>query len=344
MQYCEIQVINEERGVLMKFRSYGIWILVITILISLSGCSGSNASEKAIDVESKEDIYAELQNVTYNEEEKAFNVEYKTNIPAGIDVNIKLSTIEKGYIGTHDYTLGKEESTEFIQVKVDDSYSDNLSSGSFYIELTIQVADMTNDSNDINKKFLVDALGGTYEEVSAQYKGDKSVSIRSYEGIGANETRFYLFMKSNKITHEIKMVYDIPEQAIASEKSTSSTDFLEYTTGYYQSFKNELDLIASNFEILAMDGFANENIVFDLKTWTTEFNELLDVYENRAHPTSEMEVEIYRLTLDMISQQRLANENILKGLTEYNGDYFYTAEEHLNVVTEKYLEGYEQLN
>lgn len=331
----------------MKYRSWGIWILAITILLYLSGCTDTGVYkevEETEEVEPKEDIYAELHNVTYTEEKGAFNVEYETNVPAGIDVHIKLSTEERGHIGSYDYPLDKRESPESIQIKVDDLYSDNLSSGNFYIELEIQVVDMNNDNEDVNEEFLLDDLGGQYYELSDHYQESPTVKIQSFEVTDViYETNYYLSVKSNSITYENKVLSVIPEQQIVSKKSTSTIytpEFIAYNEGYYTSYKNKMDLIADHFELLAVEGFGNRDIVDDLLIWTSEFEELLDVYEKKSIPINEMDQDLHNHTLEMINEQRIVNKNVIQGLTLENPNYFSTAGNHLTNVAEMYLEGY----
>ena len=328
----------------MKYRSWGMWILAITILMYLSGCTDTSAHKEVEEVEPKEDIYAELHNVTFTEEKRAFNVEYETNVPAGIDVHIKLSTEERGHIGSYDYTLDRGKSPESIQIEVDDLYSDNLSSGNFYIELEIQVVDMNNDNMDINKKFLVDDLGGQYYELSDHYQESSTVRIQSYEVTDViYEANYYLSVKSNSIAYENKVLSVIPEQQKISENSTSTIytpEFIDYNERYYTSYKNYMDLIADHFELLAVEGFGNRDIVDDLLIWTSEFDELLDVYKKKSIPINEMDQDFHNHTLEMINEQRIVNKNVIQGLTLENPNYFSTAGDHLTNVAEMYLEGY----
>lgn len=331
----------------MKYRSWGMWILAITILMYSSGCTDiveHKEVEEAEEVGPKEDIYAELHNVTYTEEKRAFNVEYETNVPAGIDVHIKLSSEERGHIGSYDYTLDRGEYPESIQIEVDDLYSDNLSSGNFYIELEIQVVDMNNDNKDVNEEFLFDGLGGQYYELSDHYQESSTVKIQSYEVTDViYETNYYLSVKSNSIAYENKVLSVIPEQQIVSEKSASTIytpEFIVYNERYYTSYKNKMDLIADHFELLAVEGFGNRDIVDDLLIWTSEFDELLDVYEKKSIPINEMDQDLHNHTLEMINEQRMVNKNVIEGLTLENPNYFSTAGNHLTNVAEMYLEGY----
>lgn len=331
----------------MKYRNWGIWILAIPFLMCLSGCTDTDAYkevEETEEVKPKEDIYAELHNVTYNEVKRAFNVEYETNVPVGIDVHIKLSTEEKGHIGSYDYTLNRRESPESIQIEVDDLYSDNLSSGNFYIDLEIPVVDMNNDNEDVNEEFLVDDLGGKFYELSDHYQESPTVRIQSYEVKDViYETNYYLSVKSNSIAYENKVLSVIPEQQIVSEKTTLTIytpEFIVYNEKYYTSYKNKMDLIADHFELLAVEGFGNRDIVDDLLIWTSEFDELLDVYEKKSIPINEVDQDLYNHTLEMINEQRIVNKNVIQGLTLENPNYFSTAGTHLTNVAEMYLEGY----
>lgn len=101
-----------------------------------------------------------------------------------------------------------------------------------------------------------------------------------------------------------------------------------------------MDLIGSNFEILAMDGYGNQNIVDDLVRWTNEFGELLDVYEGNSVPVNEIDQELYSHTIEMVKYQKEANEFIIKGLVEKDDLSFLIAEEYLYTIGDMYLEGY----
>ena len=50
-----------------------------------------------------------------------------------------------------------------------------------------------------------------------------------------------------------------------------SQDFLEYNRKFYALYKNDLDLIDSNFELI-YDGYSSSNLMDDLIVWTKEFN------------------------------------------------------------------------
>ncbi|WP_349407925.1 hypothetical protein [Pseudalkalibacillus sp. SCS-8] len=134
--------------------------------------------------------------------------------------------------------------------------------------------------------------------------------------------------------------------AIVVEQQTEllTEDFLEYNDKYYTAFKNNLDLIGGNFELI-YEGNYSSNLIDDLIIWTNEFDELLDVYTDNAKPTNELDKKLYSITIEMITKQREANKFIKKGLENTDDDLSWiTAGEYLNSSTKLFLEGYELIN
>ena len=92
-----------------------------------------------------------------------------------------------------------------------------------------------------------------------------------------------------------------------------SQDLSAYNRKYYDAYKNQLDLIGSNFELI-YEGYSTPDLIDDLIRWTQEFNELLDVYEQNATPQNDVDQSLYAITTQMINEQREANDYIIKGL------------------------------
>jgi hypothetical protein len=131
------------------------------------------------------------------------------------------------------------------------------------------------------------------------------------------------------------------EEEIEVEESLSH-EFKEFNTTYYTHYKNYLDLIGSNFQLVADDMYS-QNLIDDLITWTNEFNELLDVYEQRAEPINIDDQQLYSITNEMISNQRNANDNIIKALQDYDNETLMNAGPYLETVADLYLEGQSHL-
>jgi hypothetical protein len=139
---------------------------------------------------------------------------------------------------------------------------------------------------------------------------------------------------------------EVVEETVTVEaplEVTLSQDFLEYNQKYYTAYKNSLDLIGSNFELIA-DGFGTPNLIDDLIVWTNEFNELLDVYGQNAIPSNEVDKNLYSITTEMISKQREANNYILNGLDNYDEQSIVIAGEYLDSIVDLYLNGNALIN
>ncbi|MEH7236434.1 hypothetical protein [Bacillus sp. JJ1562] len=132
---------------------------------------------------------------------------------------------------------------------------------------------------------------------------------------------------------------DNSETSEKMNETALSQEFLEYNRKYYTAYKNSLDLIGSNFELI-YEGYYSSDLIDDLIVWTTEFNELLDVYEQNSNPVNENDKNLYTITNQMITQQRAANEQIIKGLKNGDNQSLKLAGQYLETVTNLYLEGY----
>ncbi|WP_404455264.1 hypothetical protein [Oceanobacillus kapialis] len=123
-----------------------------------------------------------------------------------------------------------------------------------------------------------------------------------------------------------------------SDREFSKT-FSNYNKEFYEIFKNNLDLIGSNFELIH-EGNYSPALIGDLITWIEEFNEIIDVYESKAIPITKADQELYIITNDMVTNQREANAYILKGLNNEGAKSLIEAGEYLNSSIDLYTKGY----
>lgn len=318
----------------MKKKNLQKWNLTLVLLLFLAGCSADTVAEEKRGTQHDERVELKLKEAVYNKELEKYKVTFSTNIEEGIEARAALFTSNQDYLGKNSLVIPNDSIDQYNQIEISVSSRDleKYEASGIYLELRF--------GTDTNPQIY-----GYYdaEDLIKRYENSEYVSIIKHTA--DSNLDYDVSVKSN----EIQLKKAAPEEKEIEEtqqisNNSYSTDFIDYNTKYYTQFINQLDLIASNFEILAMDGFENQNIVDDLKTWTLEFNDLLDVYEIDSDPVNEMDQELHDYTMEMISEQRLANENIINGLKEYDETYFFTAGEHLESVTDMYLTGSELLD
>lgn len=324
------------------------WSIITIIILFLSGCSATTATVEEEVPEIKEDAQIRIASVIYSKEKNNYNVEYTSNLSYDLEFTATLYDSEKNVIGKRenvvveeDYDGSKYRDIEITPLK--DDYKD-LEDVDVYLELVIE-ADTEKGQNETfvySYSLDGDIGGGSTNDVIEQYEDSEYVKVSAQPS--DDYDKYTMTIQSDLYTIKELILIDSTAEEEDVQTSSYSADFLDYNTKYYEQFRNQMDLIASNFEILAMDGYGNQDIVNDLITWTSNFNGLLDVYETDSVPVNEMDQELHNHTAEMILEQRLVNENIINGLTEYDETYLLTAGEHLENVTDMYLEGYNLLD
>ncbi|RNF39618.1 hypothetical protein [Planococcus salinus] len=300
-------------------------------------------------------ISVDLKNLSYDKESQVLSADFYTNIPLGTEVGGAIHTPNGDLFHAIEPVEIEKENENRVEFHITDDMIQGLQDGFYFLEMFIEINE--------NKDFYNHDLGGSQLQVSRRYESSEDVSVsKALDSVGDAYT---LYIKSSELNFETGLTDE--ERKIALEnaqaeeaveeseeveadiqetigKTEYSSSFKEYNDMYYKSFRNQLDLIGSNFEILAMDGYENQNIVDDLIRWTSEFNELLNVYEVNAIPATEKDEELYVHTIQMIEHQRGANGYIITGLTERDDLSFFIAGEHLYTITDMFLEGLEMLN
>jgi hypothetical protein len=199
---------------------------------------------------------------------------------------------------------------------------------------------------------LID-LQTTHHHYSVEYSPYRKSSFlfkdteKIYNADSNNEVKTHQLKETGKPAEESDEIesedtMDTEKAADEENENQLSEEFAEYNSKYYTGFKNQLDLIGSNFELI-YDGYRTSALTSDLIRWTIEFDELLDVYEQNAQPLNEMDEELFSITRDMITNQREANQRIIKGLEESDDLSLVIAGEYIESVADLYIEGNEYL-
>ena len=322
--------------------------LILVLLIFLSACSDATAERKL--------LYLNLNELNYSSENRILIASYSTNIPMATKVWMRLSSPSGEFSqGLSPMEIEGTDNEGIVEFFITDESISDLMDGKYLLEAEIDVDD--------DKDFYYQDVGGNPNKVSKRYENSEKILVKIKED--SEDNAYTLKIKSNELEFETGVTEEErklaleniereealkeTEEAITEVHETISetnfgSSFKEYNDKYYKSFKNQLDLIASNFEILAMDGYRNRDVVDDLIRWTNEFDELLDVYEVNAIPANGKDEELLLHTSEMLENQRGANEYIIKGLTERDDLSYLIAEEYLYTVADMYLEGYKKLN
>ncbi|TCI63987.1 hypothetical protein [Exiguobacterium sp. SH3S1] len=337
-------------------------LFVLISILYLSGCDTSSSARPTVE---KEDIHISDSRVFYNEEIEGLLVWFTSNLEEGLDVNATLYDSSDAPIATTDAVLEYFSDHETrISMPLTEEELAHLKDPDVYLELAIEVRDIGSPSK--NQQFLSAVGGGTKTSVMEQYADSDDVVI--VEGSTSDEFDYAMKVTADPVLirdfellqqaqneaeaeaeAEAVAVVDVEEEVVEGEVLVDepvhySDDFNAYNAKYYQHFGNYEDLLGSNFEILAMDGFGNQNILDDLIRWTQEFDEFLDVYEDGAKPLNEVDLALYHHTLTMIDQQRTVNRNVILGLTEYDEYYLLEAANELASVVDLFLEGEDLLS
>jgi hypothetical protein len=330
---------------------------VISLLLLVSACGNSldEAEESELSEVQREKLKLTIENMTYNAEKSEVIAEISTNLPDGIEVSAWLSYPEyAGMEAQTDATIHEGENT-VLTFSLTEYTKVDLISGDYGIRLYVDVDgdDVNNPKpynlpNDNKNEHMIhdSKVGGTSSELYDEYEDSETVDIsRILEDEPYDEEDFNLFRYTITIRSEntipLQTDISVPEEKEETQpdnESELSLEFLEYNKRYYQAYKNSLDLIGSNFELIH-EGNYSSALIDDLITWTNEFNELLDVYEQNAIPKTDADQELYSITNEMIVKQREANKFILEGLKNNNGQPLVKAGEYLDSVADLYIKG-----
>lgn len=331
---------------------------IMCLLLVVTACgNGTNQVEKSEEVQEiqREKLKLAIENMSYHPEKSEIKAEISTNLPGGIEVSAWLSYPEYVLEEAQTYaTIHEGENTELIFSLTENTKAD-LISGDYGIRVYVDVDgddvnnpkpyNMTNDNK--NEKMIYDSkVGGTSRELYAEYDDSETVDItrmlqdEPYDEEDYNPFRYTITIRSEN-TLPLQTDISAPEEKeeIPPDNGNElSQEFLEYNKKYYQAYKNSLDLIGSNFELI-YEGNYSSLLIDDLITWTNEFNELLDVYEQNAIPETDADQQLYDITKEMIGEQREANKYILDGLENNHGQSFVNAGEYLDAVADLYMKG-----
>ncbi|MGK7376395.1 hypothetical protein ACSFXN_01065 [Planococcus sp. 1R117A] len=319
--------------------------IILIAVIFLSACNEVAIGNKKISID--------LNTLSYDKQNRVLSADFSTNIPIGTEVGVALHTPNGDLFHALEPVEIESGNGNRVEFPITDDMVQGLGDGFYFFEVIIEVNE--------NKDFYSHELGGSKLEVSERYEGSEDVSVSTVtSSVSVNEA-YTLYINSNELNFETELtdeerkialenvhIKETEEAKTEVQEATVETDFSlsfkEYNDKYYKTFKNQLDLIGSNFEILAMDGYENQNIVDDLIRWTKEFDELLNVYEENAITATDKDEELHAHTMQLIEHQRGANGYIITGLTERDDLSFLIAEEYLYTIADMYLEGYEMLN
>ncbi|WP_042461606.1 hypothetical protein [Neobacillus dielmonensis] len=326
-------------------------IAVVTViglfLIVFSFRNGDEQDEKADEVIKREKIRLKIENMSYDPKGNKVYAEISTNLPDGVDVTAWLNFPDE--LSAQDVNIdatiheGKNTKLTFPI-----SEGNQVISSDYGIELFISVYyDPDNPDYKVNTSMIDDPrVGGDSQELDEEYSDSDTVFVeRILEEDPISDEDYSLFhyniTVNSENTYPLKTNVTIPEknnQTQPNEGRELSQEFLEYNQKYYKSYKNYLDLLGSNFELIK-DGDYSSDLIDDLITWANEFNELLEVYENDAKPSNDADQELYTITKEMIAEQRKANKYILEGLRNNNGQSITNAGPYLNSAADLYIIG-----
>lgn len=323
---------DKVEGNVLKKRYLQSWAILFLVLTVVSACSSEEEKEY------HEDARVYISSAIYDEEANLYTIEYQSNINFDLEYtailyNAKNQVIER----RENVTIEKQTGAIWRTDEIKFAPQKNVINEEVFLELVIEV-----DMNVKNDELIYDspenvAVVGYGESLTEHYKDSNDVLIEA-----ESSTKYTMTLKSKPEPVEKHSFLDSSEDEEVALISYSN-EFLDYNEKYYTHYKNKMDLIADHFELLSVEGFRNQDIVDDLLTWTSEFDELLDVYETNSVPINEADHELYAHTIEMISEQRIVNENVIQGLNLRDANYFSIAGNHLANVTEMYLNGYNLL-
>lgn len=307
-------------------------------LLFITACGSNNEQADAKEMK-REHMWLDFKNIAYDLTTEEFIIDYYINIPTSIVVHSIFLESETGTIVGNrviDKWISRNSSVGLVVTELE---KDLLIDGEYKLGLTFNI----DYDEEINREFLEDSIYGGYSvDLIREYNDSEFVSIDSHSYPNFDVT---IRSKNTLPLAEIAPLEDrgIVETVEEIVEITYSKEFIEYNKKFYAGFKNYLDLIGSNFELIE-DGYISTALVEDLIMYTDEFNELLSGYEKNAIRVNEKDENLFELTTEMITYQREANANIKKGL--HNGDdlSLLIAGEYLSTVVDIYIKGYKELN
>jgi hypothetical protein len=340
--------INITRNILVVFA-------LISLSLVLSACGNDNKSyEETIEIK-REKLKLEIEDMSYNKEESKVVAKVSSNLPKGIEVSAYLdfpSIADEPYTMA---TIGEDENLDLV-FSINERSKEDFVSGDYGIRFYVDVDgdDVNNPPNESindnqNERLLYDSrVGGYSDDLYSEYEDSETVDIvrnledDPYDEEDYNNRRYSITLRSVN-TYSLQTDFKTDEELQSKVKEDQLTpDFFDYNKKYYQSYKNSMDLISSNFELIS-EGEYSPALIDDLITWTNEFNELLDVYEADAIPVTNADKKLKSITEEMITNQREANNYILQGLKNSDNESLINAASYLETVVSLYAEGYELL-
>jgi len=325
-----------------KYTKFVIIFLIVLLSIIVTGCNTNTASEIEVFEKKRELLELSFDSFDFDSETESIQVVFSTNLPIGTEIH-SITIMESGKFNIVDLLEGfyiLEDSPVTLEIPISDI--DFQADEEYIIEIYFKV----DFDKEINKNFLYDTVfGGLSREMVDAYSDSNLVSVKE-NGYAS----YTVYLKSkNKLTLPIgllkaneKTVEEIEDKVDEVMEDKLSEDFLQFNKEYYGFFKNYLDLIAGNFELMT-DGYYSSNLIDDLIMYTNEFNEYLDVYNQDATPTNDVDEVLYKITNEMISNQREVNSYIIKGIENSDDNSLFIAGEYTQTVVDLYLEGYAQL-
>jgi hypothetical protein len=308
--------------------------LLVSILVILSACNAPDekAKQETDVIVEREQLEVNISSMEFDKDEQELSLEFTTNILDDTYSSIRLINPNGFTIGRDTIIIGFNE-RNIARFFIDGNYFPDLIDGLYQLELVFNV----NKDNDENTHFLDDTNVGEWhgDNLSDRHKDSDSVTVEV--------ERYNKFSVSVKTESMFESPFS-KEEKVDTEKERLQEDeltqgFLEYNRKYYKAFKNSLDLIGSNFELI-YDGYSSPDLIDDLIMYSNEFNELLDVYEQNAIPVNDVDKSLYSITNEMITEQRKANEYIIKGLENSDDHSLVISGEYLKSVTNLYLDGH----
>ncbi len=299
-------------------------IVTLLLLVISSACS---KEEREVEPSERVNIEAYIEEMEYSKANNTIDVELPTNLPKDTVVDIIANLGEDPY--SDPYVGGSYrvavDSEQRIKTSIDNPLDRDIMNGDYYVVMRI-------DSEE-NLDFLHnDEMGGYFAEISEHYKNFQNIEIEELDFPD------YTFKYRVPGTVTITDAHSNSEAEAIEVEESLSQDFSAYNRKYYEAYKNQLDLIGSNFELI-YDGYSTPNLIDDLIRWTKEFNELLDVYAQKAKPQNDVDQGLYVNTIQMINEQREANDYIITGLKNNDDESLMIAGEYLKTTSGLFLDG-----
>ncbi|RWZ50168.1 hypothetical protein EQV77_17515 [Halobacillus fulvus] len=304
-------------------------MIVATLMSLLIACSASGeekseeeVSESAIQNEGPSEMLFKIDTFEYDQNTDQFSLRFSTNLPDDTPVIFRMGTENADY-ESGDGVMIEEESARV--------YSGTVTKYEFHRSLSSEMpVKDTTYLLDVEVPYIE---GETPENLSSLDYSNVSV-------VFADTANGFELKQADSIVLGDEHLTELIEEETIAKPIKLSEEFANYNEGYYTALKNQLDLIGSNFELVYED-LHSPLLLEDLVRWTKEFNELLDIYEQKAAPVTEKDQELYAITQELIENQRKANEKIIQGLEESDDLSLVIASQYIDTVVDLYLKGYD---